>query len=94
MKNKFIFRILVFVCLLPLFTIIIFNLTIGKSPEPLNLGVVNYESLSQCSYQSIDVCDGQIPISCKYINEMGKQGLNMVINKLYVQLNIEINLST
>lgn len=58
-------------------------MTIGKSPVPLNLGIINNESPSRCSYQSIDICDSQIPISCKFINEVEKQGLTLVFDKYF-----------
>lgn len=75
---------MLFVCLLPIFTLIIFNLTIGKSPDPLKLGIINNESPSRCSYQSIDICDSHIPISCKFIKEVEKQGLTLVIDKYFL----------
>lgn len=73
------FRIILFVCLLPLLTITIYNLTIGQSPQPLNVGIVNYENPSHCSYKTYDLCDSKIPLSCKYMKEMEKHDLTLVI---------------
>jgi len=73
------FRIILFVCLLPLLTITIYNLTIGQAPRPLNVGILNYEN-PYCSYKTFDLCDSKIPLSCKYMKEMEKHELTMVIN--------------
>lgn len=75
----FFFSIILFVCLMPIFVILIFNITIGQIPNPLNFGIINKEDLSHCSYKSFDICDGQIPLSCKYIHEMENKGLILVI---------------
>jgi len=57
----------------------IYNLTIGQVPQPLNVGIVNYENPSHCSYKMFDLCDDQIPLSCKYMKEMEKHDLTLVI---------------
>ncbi|KAF0752608.1 ABC transporter G family member 23-like [Aphis craccivora] len=69
--------IILFVCLLPLLTIMIYNLTIGQAPKPLNVGIVNYENPSHCVYNSFDICDGNIPLSCKFMKEMEKHDLTL-----------------
>ncbi|CAH1720756.1 ABC transporter G family member 23-like [Aphis gossypii] len=69
--------IILFVCLLPLLTIMIYNLTIGQAPKPLNVGIVNYENPSHCVYNSFDICDGKIPLSCKFMKEMEKHDLTL-----------------
>ncbi|XP_001950287.1 ABC transporter G family member 23 [Acyrthosiphon pisum] len=73
--------IILFVCLLPLLTITIYNLTIGQSPQPLNVGIVNYENPSHCSYKTYDLCDSKIPLSCKYMKEMEKHDLTLTMYK-------------
>lgn len=80
LSRVFVFRILLFVSFLPLFTILIYNLTIGPTPYPLNIGIVNKEIPSHCSYKTFDTCDENIPISCKYMHEMEKQNLILVSN--------------
>lgn len=72
------YRIILFVYLLPLFTLLIFNFTIGQTPEPLNIGIINNEISSHCTYQSSDICNPEIPISCKYAYEMEKHQLILV----------------
>ncbi|XP_026822728.1 ABC transporter G family member 23-like [Rhopalosiphum maidis] len=69
--------IILFVCLLPILTIMIYNLTIGQAPKPLNIGIVNYENPSHCSYNPFDICDGKIPLSCKFVKEMEKHDLTL-----------------
>jgi len=61
----------------------IYNLTIGQAPKPLNVGIVNYENPSHCVYNSFDICDGKIPLSCKFMKEMEKHDLTLVINILH-----------
>lgn len=73
---------MVFVSLLPIITLLIYNLTIGQAPSSLKLGVINNEIPVHCSYQSFNICDNEIPLSCKLINEIGKNGLVLVINIL------------
>lgn len=81
----FIFRIVLFVYMLPVLVITIFNLTIGRMPKPIHLGIINDENPSSCLYQSsFDLCDSQIPLSCKYIHEMEKH-LTLVINTFYLR---------
>lgn len=69
---------MLFVCLLPLLTILIFNLTIGRTPTTLDIGVVDDEIPSHCSYQPFDICDDRIPLSCKFMKEMEKHDLTLV----------------
>lgn len=61
----------------------IYNLTIGQAPIPLNVGIVNYENPSHCVYNSFDICNGKIPLSCKFMKEMEKHDLTLVINILH-----------
>lgn len=69
--------IMLFVCLLPLLTILIFNLTIGRTPTTLDIGVIDDEIPSHCFYQSFDICDNRIPLSCKFMKEMEKHDLTL-----------------
>jgi hypothetical protein len=78
----FIFRIIMFIYFLPLIVIVTFNLTIGQMPKPIHLGIINRENSTHCPHRSFDLCDNQIPLSCKYINEMEKH-ISLVINTLY-----------
>lgn len=67
-----------------------FNLSIGRTPPYLRLGVINNETISHCSYESHNICDTEIPLSCKYINEIENHGIILVINILCIK-NIKFN---
>ncbi|VVC25133.1 Hypothetical protein CINCED_3A007510 [Cinara cedri] len=70
-------EIIFFICFLPIFTVLIFNITIGRTPSYLQIGIVNNEIPSPCPYESNNICDNTIPLSCKYIHEIENQGLSL-----------------
>ncbi|XP_050538616.1 ABC transporter G family member 23-like [Daktulosphaira vitifoliae] len=62
-------KIIGFVCILPIFTLLLFNTLIGQTPDPLNFGIINKE-INKHTCQKIqleEMCNDQIPLSCKYL---------------------------
>ncbi|XP_050423020.1 ABC transporter G family member 23-like [Adelges cooleyi] len=73
-------KIIFFVCLLPIFTLLLFDTIVGRTPDLLYMGVINKEIVeTPCSpIQPNAFCDDQIPFSCKYLHHLELNGVSLI----------------
>lgn len=67
---------------LPILQCFLYNLAIGRDPQGLNIAIVNNElenGLADCAMIPSSGCHLDLPLSCRYIDELKTKTINLVI---------------
>nr|AIN44125.1 ABC protein subfamily ABCH [Laodelphax striatellus] len=78
LRNK---PMMMFLFGLPLLQCTLYNLAIGRDPEGLKVAIVNGElkhGLKDCSQYPLTGCNLDLPLSCRYINQIKMKTINLI----------------